>query len=289
MAETLERPDWYNEDFYSKKRTPEEWLYEIWKRDKFNRDDLGFPFSIRLLSAEKRKKCFQEIIFLNDIKEFLSGLQATPSQPIKHLTVSDVFRMANMISNSDWYKSQPDRELFESAIASMTNGTELSKDQKIAFNKFYDTPWCAFHEKSNDKTWYPNKDMIYLSGIPISLDPGYAKKDIINQLKSKLTRWVGKLQDIELKFNTWQDSNILAVFDLMTWFRIQDIEYSKIALFKLIWPQGRLSMTTKEYVNPDDDIDHSISLVVRVISRDVIRTLAVMCEARKHREQITPA
>lgn len=36
MAKKIERPDWYQEEFYNKKRTPEEWLFEIWKRDQWH-------------------------------------------------------------------------------------------------------------------------------------------------------------------------------------------------------------------------------------------------------------
>lgn len=289
MKKTIAKPDWYQEEFYNKNRSPEEWFFEIWKRDKFNRDDLGFQSSIRVLPIEEKKKCFLDIIFFKDIDKILAGLQATPPQPIKHLTVSDVFRMANLISNSDWYKNQPNKELFESAIITITKEEELSREQKIAFSKFYDTPWCAFHENNQDKTWYPNQDIAYLSGIPISLDPGYVKEDTAKQLNTHLTRWVGKLQDIQQNFIAWQESNILAVFDLITWFKIQDIKYSKIGLHKLIWPSGRLSIATNEFVNPHDDIDHSIKLTERVIGRDVLRTLAIMCEARKYKKQTTPA
>lgn len=289
MTKTIEKPDWYKEDFYNKKRTPEEWLFEIWKRDKFNREDLGLPCSIRILPVEEGKKLFLKFIFLNDIERFLAGLQPTPSQPIKPVTVSDAFRMVSLIANSDWYKNQADKELFESAIAAIDRGDELSTEQKIALNRFYDTPWYAFHENSHDKTWYPNKDIAYLSGIPMSIDPSYAQPDIISQLKNLLKRWIGKLQNIELKFDTWQESNILAVFDLMTWFKIQNIKYKNIELHRLIWPDGRYSLTTNDPVNSDDDIDHSIKLVKRVISRNVIRTLTIMCEARKYKEQTTPA
>lgn len=285
----MEKPDWYQEEFYNKKRTPEEWLFEIWKRDKFNRGDLGLPYSIRILPIEEIKKHFLKFIFFNDIDWFLAGLQVTPSQPIKPVTVSDVFRMASLITNSDWYKNQADKELFESAIEMITRGDELGIEQKAVFNRFYDIPWCTFHENCQDKTWYPNKDIAYLSGIPISLDPSYAQPDIISQLKNHLKRWVGKLQNIELKFDTWQESNILAVFDLMTWFQIQNIKYKNIELHRLIWPDGRFPPGTNNPVFSDDDIDHSIKLAERVINRNVIRTLAVMCEARKHREQTTPA
>lgn len=285
----MEKPDWYQEEFYNKKRTPEAWLFEIWKRDKFNRGDLGLPCSIRILPIEEIKKHFLKFIFSNDINWFLAGLQPTPSQSIKPATVSDVFRMASMIANSDWYKNQPDKELFESAIATITKEGELSMEQKIVFNRFYDIPWCTFHENCQDKTWYPNKDMAYLSGIPISLDPSYAREDITTELDNHLKLWVGKLHEIEQKFDTWHERKLLAIFDLTLWFQIQNIKYKKIDLHRLIWPKGRSSLTTGEEVNPDDDIAYSMNLAERIINRNVIRTLTIMCEARKYKEQTIPA
>ena len=281
----MEKPDWYQEEFYNKKRTPEEWLFEIWKRDKFNREDLGLPYSIRILPIDEIKKHFLKFIFSNDIDWFFAGLQPTPSQPIKPITVSDVFRMASMIANSDWYKNQPDKELFESAIAAITKGDELTIEQKSVFGQFYDIPWYAFHENSHDKTWYPNKDIAFLSGVPISLDPSYAKEDITTELDNHLKTWVGKLHEIEQKFDVWHERRLLAIFDLRMWFQIQNIKYSKIGLHKLIWPKGRYSLTTDEVVNPDDDIAYSMNLAERIINRNVIRTLTIICEARKYKEQ----
>ncbi|MGX6643254.1 hypothetical protein [Legionella pneumophila] len=165
----------------------------------------------------------------------------------------------------------------------------MSIEQKIVFNRFYEIPWGVFHENSKDKSWYPNKDIAYLSGIPLSVDPTYSKKDITKQLENHLKQWVPKLHDIEGKFPTWQESIILAIFDLMAWFQIQNIKYKKIDLHRLIWPKGRFSLTTGEEVNPDDDIAYSLNLAERIINRNVIRTLTIMCEARKYKEQSTPA
>ena len=97
-----------------------------------------------------------------------------------------------------------------------------------------------------------------------------------------LTKWVGKLHDISTKFDNWHESKILAVFDLQAWFKLQGIEYNKIDLHNFLWPDGRISPTRNELVNPYDDIDQIIELTHRVISNDVVRTLWIACESRKY-------
>lgn len=78
----------------------------------------------------------------------------------------------------------------------------------------YKTPWCAFYDNYQQDSWCPKKEMEYLSGIPVSIDPGYAKEDTINILKKKLNVWIGKIQGIQFQFDSWQERKILAVLDL---------------------------------------------------------------------------
>jgi len=158
MGKELEKLDWYPQDVYSKRLTTKEWLYEIWKRDKFNRDEI-FPFSMRLLSAEERKKHFKAFIFSKDIEHFLSHLKPMPQQPIRPVSISDVFRMFTLIVGSDWYKKYPDKEVFEGAIQALAGDQRLTHEQKLVFDKFYDTHWHAFHENSQDETWFPTKSI----------------------------------------------------------------------------------------------------------------------------------
>lgn len=281
MIKKIERPTWYKDSYYDKKRTHEEWLYDIWKRDKFNRDDCHPSVSIRVLTLQDKVNCFLEMLSHDKSEEFLSHLRATPSQPIRHVSISDAFRMVSLITNSDWYKNHPQKKLFENAITALSNGNPLTHEEKIAFDTFYNIPWHAFHANSNDDEYYPNRDFTHLSGIPITVDPSYAKQDITKQLNTHLQRWVGKLQHIELHFKNWHESKILAIFDLIMWFKIQDIKYTNASLHRLIWPTGRFSSAENEYVNPDDDIEHGITLMKRVINQSVVRSLLIMCEARK--------
>ena len=149
------------------------------------------------------------------------------------------------------------------------------------------TPWCAFYENHRKDSWCPKKERVcfYLSGIPLSLDPAFLKKDTITLLKRKLNAWIGKPQNIESQFARWQESKILAVFDLKLWFKIQRIEYTNIGIHKLIWPSGRVSDLIGDEVNPYDDIDHSISLANRVIEQSVISSLLIMCQTRKFKKE----
>lgn len=112
--------------------------------------------------------------------------------------------------------------------------------------------------------------MEYLSGLLFSFEPAYSKKDTLAVLKRKLNASVGKLQDIKVQFDRWQESKILAVFDLRLWFKIQGIGFTNIGIHKLIWPKGRVSSSTGHKVNPYDDIEHSIDLANKVIDRSSI-------------------
>lgn len=285
MIKELARPDWYNDEYYNKSRTPEEWLYELFKRDTFNQDEMGFPHSTRILPIQEQEQYFIEVIFEQKIEKILSLLQATPPKPIRDVSISDVFIMYHLIINTDWYKNNPNREAFENAISIITNEGALSREQKIAFHEMYQTPWCVFDENYHQDSWCPKKEMEYLSGLLFSLDPAYSKKDTLTVLKKKLNASVGKIQDIQLQFDRWQASKILAVFDLRLWFKIQGIQCTNISIHKLIWPRGRISNSTGNEVNPYDDIDHSIDLANKVINRNSINSLLIMCEARKYKRE----
>lgn len=283
MTKKPTKPNWYDDSFYNKSRTPEEWLFELWKRYQFKQDEIGLSCSIYILSKEEQEKLFIEFIFDQRSEKLLKYLEATPPQPIKYPSVSDLFIMYHRLVNTDWYKNHPKREVFEDAISVINSNGTLSREQKIAFCEMHKTPWCVFYENHQQENWCPKKEkeMEYLNGIPLSLDPGYIKKDTITVLKKKLNAWVGKIQDIRKQFDRWQESKILAVFDLTYWFKIQGIEYANIDLYKLIWPDRRFSALTGEEVNPYDDIDHSINLANKVIDRSPISSLFCLCETRK--------
>jgi len=198
MKKTLVRPSWYDDEFYNKKRVPEEWLFELWKRHQFKQNKFGLPHSIDILPIEEQKKYFIKFIFDPQIEKAINGLlEANPPQPIKHPSVSDIFIMYHLLTNSDWYKNNPHRGAFESGISTITNEGTLSKEQQIAFLEMYNTPWCVFYEN------------------------------------------------------------------------------------------GRVSLSTDELVNPDDDIAHSIDLANQVIDKSVISSLITMCEARKFKKETT--
>ncbi len=293
MAKKIELPEWYSAERYDKKLSPEEWLYEIWKRNTFNMDKTELPISIRLLPIEDQKRWFIESVFANDIENFCAGIKAKQAQAIRDLSVADVFRMFFLIAESNWFKTHQDKELIQGAIHAITSGEIPTPEQHLIFDKFSDIPWHSFHEKTNDEAWYPNKDINYLTGIPVSLNPGYDKNDSSKQLKSALTSWVGKLHDIEKKFDLWGGCKMLAVFDLATWFNLQGVKYSKIDIHKLLWPHGRISSIKEKrsaddsLVNPYDDIDQIFDLINRDISLNVIRTLIHICENRKFHRNIS--
>ncbi|CZG74386.1 TPA: hypothetical protein JBE90_12110 [Legionella pneumophila] len=288
MTNELKRPSWYDDKFYNKIRTPEEWLFELCKRYQFKQDEIGLPYSIYTYSIKQQEQCFIEFIFDQQIEKFLSVLvQAKPPQSISYPSVSDIFIMYHLLIKTGWYKNNQNRDAFESAISKITNEGVLSREEMRAFHEMYNIPWCIFYENHQQDNWCPKREMEFLSGIPISLNLGSSKQDTIKILKRKLNAWVGKLQGIQFQFDRWQESKILAVFDLTLWFQIQKKELTKIGTHKLIWPNGRVSNSTGEEVNPYDDIDHSIELVNRVIDKSPICSLLSMCEARKFKKENT--
>ena len=159
MSRPIEKPEWYPLLVHKNNNTlsPEEWLYEIYKRIKFN-NNLSLPNSfIHLLEPTARANLFLEKISENNLDEFLLTIvHSTPGKPIKNLSVSDAFRIVSLVKKSDWYQSQTDKEIFEGAIDTLTSKEELSTEQKKSFSKYFELPWHVFHEKSQDETWYPS-------------------------------------------------------------------------------------------------------------------------------------
>lgn len=278
------RPGWYDDKFYSKKKTPEEWLFELWKRVAFNQQF----HAIHLLSIQEQEKRFLEVIFDTQSDKYLSSVEAIEPQPIRHPSVSDIFLMYHQLANTDWYQKNSNREEFENAIFAITENRALSREQKLAFSEMRKIPWCVAYENHQKDNWYPQKEIEYLSGIPILLDPGYDKEDTITILKRKFDAWIGKKKrrQVQDQFDIWQESQILAVFDLKLWFEIQKTKITNIDIHKLIWPEGRISKVTGEGVNPDDDIRHSIDLTIKVIDINVIGSLHRLCEGRKFKREM---
>lgn len=283
MKKELTRPSWYDDEFYNKNRTPEEWLYELDKRYNFKRNKIGLTHPINELSQEKQEKYFREFIFSQGIESILNDLKPTSRQPVKYPSVSDIFIMYHHLINSSWYQNHPKRLTFENGISKHFKNGILTGKQKDILMEMHDTPWCAFHKNYQQESWCPNKDFHFLTGIPISLDAFHSKEDICTDLKNKLTAWAGKPHDFLSKIETWQESKVLAVFDLIAWFKIKQIKYTKIGLYYLIWPNARISKTTGEEVEPNDAIKNSIKLTDETINSSVIKLLVMICEDRKQK------
>lgn len=282
MARKLIRPHWYNVEFYSKERSPEEWLFELLKRYAF-----GQQFhSISHLRIDEQEKIFIKEVFNEQLNNIINFIEAIAPQPIRYPSISDIFLMYHQLTNTEWYKKNPNREEFERAILEIINNKKLTREQEIAFRGMQKIPWCISYGNHQQDNWYPQIEIEHLSGIPILIDPAYRKNDIIAILKKKFDRWVGKSKrpDISEQFNIWQESQILAVFDLKCWLEIQKVKFTKIDIHRLIWPNGRVSKSTGEEVNPYDDIDHCMNLIKKIIDRNVISSLITMCEARKFKK-----
>lgn len=103
MIKELARPDWYDDEFYNKSRTAEEWLYKLWKRDTFNQDKTDLPEFIRFLPIKEQEQYFIKIIFEEKIEKILSLLKPSPPRPIRDVSISDVFIMYHLVTSADWY------------------------------------------------------------------------------------------------------------------------------------------------------------------------------------------
>ncbi|GEM_PF-4884377 len=285
MTKELKKPSWYDDVFYNKSRSPEEWLCELNKRYNFKRDKIGLTHQINKFSQKKQKELFCEMLFSKNTESVLDVLKPVSRQPIKYPSVSDIIIMYHHLVNSSWYKNHPKRFTIENAISkTLTNGI-LTGKQKDILMEMHDTPWCVFNKNSQQASWRPNEDIPFLTGIPVSVDVFHLKEDICTDLKNKLTEWVGKPHDFLSKLDIWEESKILAVFDLMTWFEINQINPTKKILYDLIWPKGRISKTRGEYVEPYGAIKNSIKLADEAINPRVIKLLVMICEDRKQKMQ----
>lgn len=281
MSKKIEMPDWFPRALYTRELSPEEWLFEIYKRAFFNCQP---PY---ILSKELKADYFKGMIEHDDRQGLLEKLRPQLGQPIKTMSVSDVFRLCSLITNSSWYQNHPDKAVFESAIDTLAKGGQLSEGQKIIFARFYETPCDVFHESSNQERWFINREITHLSGVPVTIDPCYNKDDCSKELKRILKQWVGKQHDVSTKFDTWLEYKILAVFDLRVWLKIQEIKYSNIDLHNLLWPKGRISSHSEDLVNPYDDIDRIIEESEKIITLSTVRMLWLACESRKYQMQNT--
>lgn len=70
MNKKLIRSSWYQDEFYNKNRTPEEWLYELDKRYNFKQNKIGISQPINILPQNKQEKYFLEFIFSQEIEIF---------------------------------------------------------------------------------------------------------------------------------------------------------------------------------------------------------------------------
>lgn len=277
MTSKIEIPSWYPLPVYNKELTHEEWLHEIFKRSKIK--DIQASSA---LNQQSRLEIFNAIILKDEIVDIRSVLQAQLGQPIRDLSISEVLYIAELIKREKSYSENPDMKILESAIKAKANNISLTNEQENVFSKFYDIPWHSFHEESNNKSWYPR--IPYLMGAPVTINAFYFRTDILSELKKLLTRWTKpKFRAISKKiFLTWTKKNILAIFDLQLWYKINNLEVPKIELARLLWPNPPISKKRKATtVCLDDYIDEAITLSDNNIHDGNVSMLFQTCENRK--------
>jgi len=277
MTSKIEIPSWYPLPVYKRELTPEEWLHEFFKRSKIN-DILANPF----LTQQNRLEIFNAIILRDEIIDIRSALRGQLGQPIRDLSIAEILYLAELIKQDKSYTENPQTRILESAIKTKAQNIPLTNEQKEVFTQFYDIPWHSFHENTNDKNWYPR--IPYLMGAPVTINAYYFRTDILGVLKNLLTRWTHKkLRAISSDvFSTWSEKQILAIFDLRVWYKINNIEFSKIDLARLLWPNPPVSKKKKATtVYLDDYIDEAIDLCDTNIHHGNVSMLFQTCESRK--------
>lgn len=278
MTNKIEIPVWYPLPVYNRELTPEEWLHEIFKRSKLN-DILASPF----MNQKTKLEIFNTIILKNEIVDIRTALRSQLGQPIKDISITEILYIAELIKQEKSYSENPDTKILESAIKAKAHNIPLTGQQKAVFSRFYDIPWHSFHGESNNKNWYPR--IPYLIGAPVTINAYYFRTDILSELKKLLTRWTKKkMRAISTDvFLNWSEKNILAIFDLRVWYKINGIDVPKIELARLLWPDPPTSKKKKgTTVYLDDYIDEAIALSDKNIHEGNVSMLFQTCESRKY-------
>lgn len=274
MSKSLEKPNWYPLEIYEKKLTPEEWLQEIFKR--LNLDELlANPF----LDSQIQMSFFESIILKNQVKNMTQELRNELPRPIKPLSVFEILRLAFQVLRSQEYQTHPDKKNLETALTTIVEGGTLNQDQKRIVSRFIEIPYNEFLIN------YSNQNInSYISGLPIAIDPTFDRKDILFEMRRLLNKWQPKKKLRPLSqtiFKSWSEKKVLALFDLQVWYKIKQINYSKMDLARTLWPNPPESKLKDSTVDLKDFIDEALKLTKKVINLGTFRPLFFACESRK--------
>lgn len=281
MTNKYEPPKWYPLITYDKDLTPEEWLQEIYKRSWLD-EYLINPF----LSSNERLHMFKSVILENELLDIRPILRSELNKPIRDISIAEVLYLAEMIKQAPSYQANSETQSLETTILKKVQGQPLSVEEKNLFASYYDKPWHSFLHLSSEDTRYPR--IPYLMGAPVTINAYFTRQDIISQLENKLNHWTDKkLPTLTPKtLSTWTQRKILAIFDLLTWLKIHNIEIPKIQLARLLWstppPSKKCSDST---VVLQKYYDYSLQLAKDTIHFGTVSLLFLTCENRKFQQE----
>jgi hypothetical protein len=272
-------PDWYPLAIYTKNLSSKELLDEICKRHLLI-NHLSNP----ALTQQQQEASFYKLIIENKLLPASINLKKTTKKPhpIQTISVFEILHMSNQIRNSQWYSMLEDREQLEQALSNLSDRQPSSPNQYKLFEKYLGIPWDKFQPFNQSELI--NK---YSNGIPVTIDTGIDREDIITELRNILNRHQGnKLWALSQKvFDSWQRKKIFAICDLKTWFKIKNIKYKKTDLARIVWgsrppisPNHDTAVNIKAYIN--DAIKES----QEVINMGTIRPLWLYCESEMRSE-----
>jgi hypothetical protein len=274
MPKIIAAPKWYPLDVYNKNLSPTEWIPQLHRRIQYKK-------AVQLYPNKSKIDLFNLIILGDDISDILEALKQTKLEkalkPIEPISVFDVLLLHNKITESIWYKNQGDKIILQEILAALSLGkrlAELNQAQIKVYEKYKSLPWFNYDDVNILKR-YPK--IPYLSGSPISLNIGFSKESILSEIRKFITKWKGGNKKWELSpeiLDSWARKNILAVFDLIEWFKTQSVTPPKTKLAEMIWPNPPESFSSNESEACLKDLfKEGIKLADKVIQEPIISIL----------------
>lgn len=264
----LDTPSWYPLIEYKNKISIDNWINQVWKR----------VYLRRMLSSSTEQKVqielFESIIIRNEAPDILKELHDSKPQeilkPIQGISVFELFYYMELLKRSNWYQKQQDLNILNETVIELANGKTFSQlnDEHIkAHSKYIRAPAISFHEKSDNKNWYPH--LPYTNGALMAINIGFSRQDILSETQRLMNYWLGKKPQLLSSkiLNSWSANNILAIHDLTQWGKITQKNYMRIKtrFARTIWANPPLDATEK--------LANAIKLSKRVINGSMILPL----------------
>lgn len=132
-----------------------------------------------------------------------------------------------------------------------------------------------------------------MNGTPMSIDFSVEYKSLQSSLQKHRNSYIEqnnlnkKPRSIPDIFPEWEQKQILAIFDLLVWYDINEINLKnhKNELASIIWPILPLSDKTRNPYDPIELLEIATELSKKAITQATVRALIMLCENETHQKQ----